>query len=143
MIPANGIDLQNEANKLKSNIRDIAKTIDTVVADGVKSSNSLVGLYYQIKAFDIHVAAMQLSGVTVSDIAPYIERYKGDWSSFQSDFTALNGTALPDLLAATRSIESSILAGAFGESSVLYSDLSTQDVTDITPSIQAVKAILS
>lgn len=143
MIPANGVDLQNEANRLKSNISGIVKTIDKVVADGVKSSNALIGLYYQIKSFDIHVAQMQSSVVTVPDIAPYVERYKGDWTTFQADFTALNSTALPNLLTEIKAIESSILAGTFGASSVSYNDLSPADVTAITPSIQAVKAILS
>lgn len=143
MIPANGVDLQNEANKLKSNISGIVKIIDKVIADGVKSSNSLIGLYYQIKEFELHVAQMQSAGVTVSDISPYVERYKGDWSTFQADFTALNGAALPDLLTAIKTIESSILSGTFGASSVNYNDLSGAEVTALTPSIQAVQAILS
>ena len=143
MIPATGVDLQEEANKLKSNIRDISKTIDLVIADGPKSSNKLIGLYYLIVGFDAHVSSMQAESVTLSDITPYVQKYKGDWSAFQSDFTALNGTALPNLSAAMISIESNIFAAGFGPSSVNYADLTAQDISDITPSLLAVKAILS
>lgn len=145
MIPANGVDLQNEANRLKSNISNILSLVDKVVADGANSSKTLIGLANQIKEFDSHTEQMQAASVSLSDIAPYMEKYKGDWSSFQADFTALNSTAFPAVLTAIKSLEGTILSdGTFHANfSVIYADLSSAEVTAITPSLQAVKAILS